>query len=623
MRRIHFDSQGNTRHHYFFWQPWGCLGCLGRTLIFLILLFFFMLLLSQFRSCTDGSANREDAVEEVVVEVEEPNPGVPPIDDTDIIDQDGRRVVSNRLNVLFQAEVGFEGIETWKTRFKELYPGEDYKVIFCDYNTKLMALQVPPSERQRLITELPQQIPDIPFMVFEEGVMENSYIPSDPEVSEDKTWFLTAIDAPLAWDYTLGTETITIAVVDSYFDLDNPELASSNIIFPYNVQNGGNDVTVPDGFNPSQPNPILAHGTMVSSLAIGAHNQHGSAGMAPKCSFMPVSLGERFGCLAMLQGLLYAVNHGASVINISAGLSFSQDMSSVPVEQQIALARNELLAQEDVWKYVFDMCQKYYVTIVWAAGNENVFTALDASKRGANTIKVSSVDRNMSKASFSNFGNFPDQNIYESTVSAPGEKIYGEFPGGSAAPVDGTSFSAPIVAGTVGLMKSIDATLTTAQIIDILKSTGTEVSRNSTIGPAINSGKALKKVFDGLTDFSTLSRLRASLTSRAAVSTTLLMPFNSSVSDPTVLPPLLTIGFSFAPEGDSIIYTNLRDNSRHAAKVTVAAEANKFIIRQAESPQTASNIPPATFTIAPAMQGKAQITCESDLIPSVYKPYIK
>jgi len=128
------------------------------------------------------------------------------------------------------------------------------------------------------------------------------------------------------------------------------------------------------------------------------------------------------------KGLLFAVNHGAQVVNISAGMSFADEVASWPVDRQIEMARRELLAQEDVWKYVFDMCDKYRVTIVWAAGNENIFTALDASKRGQNTIKVSSVDRDFSKSSFSNFGNFPERRIYESTVSAPGAKVYGELP---------------------------------------------------------------------------------------------------------------------------------------------------------------------------------------------------
>lgn len=107
---------------------------------------------------------------------------------------------------------------------------------------------------------------------------------------------------------------------------------------------------------------------MVAALALGGmDNGHGSAGIAPDCTFMPISLGSRFGCLAMLQGLLFAVNHGAQVVNISAGMSFAEEVASWPVDRQIEMARRELLAQEDVWKYVFDMCEKYHVTIVWAA----------------------------------------------------------------------------------------------------------------------------------------------------------------------------------------------------------------------------------------------------------------
>ena len=42
-----------------------------------------------------------------------------------------------------------------------------------------MALRVPAERRRELITELPQQIPDIPFLVFEEGVMDMGYQPND------------------------------------------------------------------------------------------------------------------------------------------------------------------------------------------------------------------------------------------------------------------------------------------------------------------------------------------------------------------------------------------------------------------------------------------------------------
>ena len=91
MRRIHFDGNGPVWWHYPFWKPWGCLGCLGRLLLFLILFFIFLFLLSQFRSCSSESGRGGDAPGEDVV-VEQPAEGrMPPINDEDIIEEDGRR----------------------------------------------------------------------------------------------------------------------------------------------------------------------------------------------------------------------------------------------------------------------------------------------------------------------------------------------------------------------------------------------------------------------------------------------------------------------------------------------------------------------------------------------------
>ena len=90
MRRIHFDGNGRVWWHYPFWKPWGCLGCLGRLLLFLILFFIFMLLLSQFRRCSSDSGTSDDGYVDTVV-VEEPVQGqLPPINDDDIIEDDGR-----------------------------------------------------------------------------------------------------------------------------------------------------------------------------------------------------------------------------------------------------------------------------------------------------------------------------------------------------------------------------------------------------------------------------------------------------------------------------------------------------------------------------------------------------
>lgn len=632
MRRIHFDGRGPVWWHYPFWQPWGCLGCLGRILLFALLFFIFLLLLSQFRSCNGGESNspglpRESSdTEEVVGE----NGGVPPINDEDVIDDGGRQIVSNRLNVLFQAEVGEQGMEDWKTRFKELYPGDEYIIIFSDVETKLIGLQVPVEKRSELLRALPDAISDIPFIVFEEEVMTMTYRPGDPALSDaDATWHLAAVQAEKAWDRTKGNSNVIVAVVDSYFDLDNPELDSTEIVRPYSVANGDSNVGLPSSYNPGNPDPVLCHGTMVASLALGAmDNGHGSAGIAPECSFMPISLGSRFGCLALLQGLLYAVNHGARVVNISAGLSFTGEMASVPVERQIAMAQSELLAQEEVWKYVFDMCSKYYVTVVWAAGNENVFTALDASKRGSNTIKVSASDRNGRKADFSNFGNFAERNIYESTVSAPGVKVYGEVPSASHQLVDGTSFSAPIVAGATGLIKSLDPSLSTVEISEILRSTGVPVTGNTTIGPIIQIGAALDKVVDGFLPFDRLKTYcNGAAVDTVTVPTTFLVPFEYS-SDRAVLPAVVKVAFQFCGNGKGrIVYTSNLWPEQWTADIECRYDStsDKVVISQGADAECVDRAPfkKAEFTVV-SQDGVSCIDrVESESIPGFNKSYLK
>ncbi|MDE6121258.1 MAG: S8 family serine peptidase, partial [Muribaculaceae bacterium] len=454
-------------------------------------------------------------------------PTLPPIDDEDIIVRDGHRLAGNRLNVLFGAETDRQDAARWTDSFKELYPSGINQVLFYDPETKLMSVQVDPSMRAEMLTALPGQISDIEFIVFEETVMEPTERPSDPIFGNSElSWFYEPTGIYDAWDITQGSENVIVAVVDSYFDLDNQEFAHTSIVSPYSVANGSSDVSLPDGYSSSSPDQVLAHGTMVSGLIFAApDNGNGAAGISPGCQFMPVSLGHRFGCLAMLQGLLYAINHGAKVVNISAGLSFAEEVENLSDIEQITLSRNILLDQENVWKYVFDMAEKFYVTIVWAAGNDNIFTAIDASKRGDKTIKVSSVGCTLNKANFSNYGNFPAEGIFESTVSAPGEHIYGLLPGTDhGLDVKGTSFSAPIVAGAVGLMKSLDMSLGTRQIVSILQSTGKPVESDSRVGPSINVAKALERVREGFLPYDSLAAYMAAASGVLMVPTTLNSP---------------------------------------------------------------------------------------------------
>lgn len=599
MKIIHFDSKGRIDWHYYFWQPWGCWGCLLRGLLFMLLLALFLFLMSLFRNCSGNEAAA-------------PAPGsgerppvsdvVPPINEDDVIDDGGRQVVANRLNVLFGAECGQQEYESWVQQFQTLYPDEPYQVLFYDPNTKLMQIQVEAERRVELITELPQQIPDIPFMVFDEEMMEMNRRPNDPVFNHsDHAYHYQQTDAYDAWDVTEGSPNVIVAVVDSYFDLSHIDFADTHIVHPYSVETGDTIVAVPDSFDPNNIDGNMAHGTMTAGfISANSGNGRASAGIAPKCSLMPISLGMRFGNLSVLQGVLYAINKGATVINISIGAYFTEQILQLSDEEQIEISRTEFLASEAVWHYVYDMAVRNYVTLVWAAGNQDVFTALDSSKRGDNIIKVSATDASMSKAEFSNYGNFAQEQIYESTVSAPGVQVPGLVPHTAGYTlVDGTSFSAPIVAGGVALMKSSDPTLTTPEIIDILKQTGKPVRGSSTIGPIVQFGKALQAVYGGFIAFNDFQT--AVTSGQPARDMTIASLARLSTSNATALPPVIvsSIRPTGANTGKIVYEIHTLEPFSISADYSASIQNGKIIL-QVQASETHDNVQfgPATITIA-------------------------
>ena len=126
-------EQGKTEgRHEPFWKPWGAAGFLGRVLAFLVMLFVLLLLLSLFRN--QRSDNNEEAradIPDPIVNPETPdpvrvpvdttanfphdiqNPGphlpspgendLPPFGDDDIVSDDGRQIVGDRLNVILNS----------------------------------------------------------------------------------------------------------------------------------------------------------------------------------------------------------------------------------------------------------------------------------------------------------------------------------------------------------------------------------------------------------------------------------------------------------------------------------------------------------------------------------------
>jgi len=412
-----------------------------------------------------------------------PNQGeMPPIDTTKIIREPGKPVIiSNRLNVLMENED--KSIMDLAKKFKEKYPDDKYKVVYYDDVVKRMQIEVPPEERVKLKTEIPENFaPEYELFVFDESLFEGGYTPNDPAFSSsDKSWYLKTINAPNAWDITKGSDKLTIAIVDNGFSLKHPEL-QSKVVMPYNVWLHSKNITAQN----------IDHGTHVAGTALALmDNKKGLCGIAPNCAFMPVQVANKQGLMtttSILDGILYALYQGADVINVSLGMQFT---GTLPESEQLNLQNNHFKEEERLWNKVMEISDKHKAIIVVAAGNENMLAGVNPMSRPKNFIVVSAVDksnREYHKAGFSNYGDY-------STVSAPGVSIYSTVGNNDYQVMDGTSMAAPIVTGTIALMKSLNENLTAEQIVCIFQGTG--IATDGKVGNLIQIDKALLKVQSG------------------------------------------------------------------------------------------------------------------------------
>lgn len=408
---------------------------------------------------------------------------LPPNDGSDEILPGNPDIIANKLNILMENED--KSILDLAKDFKAKYPEEAYKIVYYDDVVKRMQIEIPKEKRQQLKDEIPEAFaPEYELFVFDEALFEGSSIPSDPGFSDPaKTWYLKTIKAFEGWEITTGDPDITVAIVDNGFNIKHPELAGK-VLQPYNVWLHSDKVFPQE----------IDHGTHVAGIAIGlADNGKGLCGIAPKCGFMPVQVADdkgRMTITSVLDGIIYALYQGADVINVSLGAQFSE-IGQIPESEQQDLIDNYFKEEERLWREIMRIAANHNSTIVIAAGNDNILAGIDAIQRPELFITVSATDKDnhsLDKASFSNYGQY-------TTVSAPGCDIYSSIGRKDYKALSGTSMAAPIVAGAVALMKSLDKGITSKRIINILRASGLQTQGN--IAPLIQLDKALNMVKNG------------------------------------------------------------------------------------------------------------------------------
>lgn len=373
----------------------------------------------------------------------ERNPGVPP-------------VIANRLILFLENEQ--DNIDALAVDFKKAYPGDQYSIIGYDRDVKSLVIQIPESERDEIRKTINTRIPNHQFIVFDEEIYELNGHVSDTSVS-DPGWHLKAVHAQEGWAITKGSPSVTVAIVDDGIDASHP-IFKGRIINAYNVFTKNNQLSNGDG-----------HGTHTAGLAVGSQEflSQGASGIAPNCKLMPIQVIDNKLCplSALISGIMYAIHKGADVVNMSIGPSF-QGLNQLPVELQNEIAETQFKNVEQLWNRVCKLASAKNTILVFAAGNDDILSSIPPENRSSIAITVGAVDQKLYPTDFTNYGPCTD-------ISAPGKEIYSSYPVKDFKSFDGTSMAAPIVAGTVALMKSLKKDINVRKAYNVLYKSGKDV----------------------------------------------------------------------------------------------------------------------------------------------------
>jgi thermitase len=231
--------------------------------------------------------------------------------------------------------------------------------------------------------------------------------------------------------------------------------------------------------NKSYDTDIVGHGTHCAGIAAAvSNNAKGIASFSPNTNFVQVTSikvlndngsGTQEG---IIDGIIEAADAGADVISMSLG-GMSND------ERQAAYTE------------AVEYANKAGAIVVVAAGNSDDDAAYYSPANASGVITVSATDENNNKAEFSNYVNNLTMGI-----AAPGVNIYSTTPNNTYKYLNGTSMATPYVAGLLGVMKSLNPNLTTAEAYSILKNSGIDTQNTAQTGKLIQPAEAVKRVLN-------------------------------------------------------------------------------------------------------------------------------
>lgn len=322
------------------------------------------------------------------------------------------------------------------------------------YASPVQLVQVPEGKELALVEQLSHD----PRVEYAEPdyIYQAFGAPNDPYYGNQ--WAHTRMNSAAAWDISTGSNTVTIAVIDTGIDETHPDLAAK-IVAGYDF--------VDDDTNPHDLN---GHGTHVAGIAAAmTNNGVGVAGMSWGARIMPVRVLDEVGegsSSDITSAINWAYSHGAKVLNLSlGGAGYSTSMQNAV---NAATSAGSL--------------------VIAAMGNNRSANPTSYPAAYSNVMAVAATGPGDTYAYYSQYGSHCD-------IAAPGgamgylhdsDGIYSTLPTYNVEMtgadyyknydyLQGTSMAAPYVSGLAALIRSVSSDLTPAQVQQVMQNTAVDL----------------------------------------------------------------------------------------------------------------------------------------------------
>lgn len=255
-------------------------------------------------------------------------------------------------------------------------------------------------------------------------IQRRQFTPDDSQLAQQ--WHHGMIHSFAAWEFGLGKPFVRIAIVDTPFQMNHPDLAAHAV--------SGWDMTG----NQAVTNGVgISHSTMCAGMAAAVINNGVGVAGASNCQLVPINIDGSI--TQMYQAIVWAADHDIRVVNISWTGGDSDTLNAAGAYLK----------------------SKARGILAMPGGNQGQYS-VNTNQPNVQCISMTDAADNFSQ--FSSAGAGID-------FAAPGDAIFSTTIGGGYASGTGTSYSTPLFCGVVAGLMSLNPTLSGDEILEILKNT--------------------------------------------------------------------------------------------------------------------------------------------------------